>query len=237
MSDKELDAAQAILRRLELLIEQIAMVCHETNRAYCRSIGDASLLTWDEAPQWQRDSVRLGVQFHLDNPEASASASHEAWLETKRRDGWAYGPVKDAAKKRHPCFVPHHELPVEQRVKDVLFKGVVDAMRVLGARLAPLETMTEEFRLRLELNANPLVGMCLAELDAQRLARARARREALEEAIQAVRAVNQAPLAFDIKVWICGWCNAASAIGPARVQHYTTCPEARLEAIRDREEA
>ena len=53
-------------------------------------------------------------------------------------------------------------------------------------RLAPLETMTEDVRLRLELSSNPLVGICLAELEAQRLARARERREIYDDIIEAL---------------------------------------------------
>ncbi len=88
-------------------------------------------MDWAFAPEWQQNSAIKGVEFHLDNSDATPAASHESWLAEKERDGWKYGPVKDAEKKEHPCFVPYLELPVEQRVKDSLFKGVVDAMRVL----------------------------------------------------------------------------------------------------------
>lgn len=112
-------------------VEQIARIAHETNRAYCQSIGDTSQPSWEEAPEWQRQSAISGVEFHLDahgrGEVPAASASHESWLEEKRRDGWTYGPVKDAEKKEHPCFVPYDELPIEQRLKDYLFGVVVAA--------------------------------------------------------------------------------------------------------------
>jgi len=111
-------------------IEQIARVCHEANRAYCRTIGDDSQKPWDEAEQWQRDSALKGVSFAISKPDAPASAQHDAWLADKKRDWWkcgSVGPVKDAATKEHPCFVPYDELPLEQRVKDYLFKSVVSA--------------------------------------------------------------------------------------------------------------
>lgn len=110
-------------------IEQIARVAHETNRAYCTTIGDYSQPTWDDAPAWQRESAIKGVQFHLDahakGEIPAPSASHDSWLEEKRRDGWVFGPIKDASKKEHPCFVPYNELPLEQRLKDYLFGGIV----------------------------------------------------------------------------------------------------------------
>jgi hypothetical protein len=106
---------------------QVAMICHETNKAYCESIGDSSQKSWNLAEQWQRDSAINGVRFAIENPDASASAQHEVWMDAKFADGWVYGPVKDATKKQHPCLVPYLDLPVEQRIKDYLFKAVVSA--------------------------------------------------------------------------------------------------------------
>ena len=107
----------------------IAIVCHDANRAYCATIGDDSQVAWADAPDWQKDSAIKGVSFCLDNPDAPASANHESWLEVKRADGWTYGPVKDAEKKEHPCFIPYEGLPVEQQKKDALFKAIVAALR------------------------------------------------------------------------------------------------------------
>lgn len=109
------------------ILEQIAEVCHETNRAYCRTIGDASQPSWNEAPEWQRQSAINGVKFHTEHPEAKPSHIHEEWLKEKERTGWRYGPVKDPEKKEHPCFVPYDQLPEEQKLKDFLFKAVVDS--------------------------------------------------------------------------------------------------------------
>ena len=107
---------------------QIAQVCHEANTAYCLVIGDNSQKHWDDAEQWQRESAVAGVNFALANPDALASAQHDAWLNDKTRDGWIYGPTKNAALKQHPCMVPYLELPLEQRLKDSLFKAVVKGL-------------------------------------------------------------------------------------------------------------
>jgi hypothetical protein len=118
-------------------IGQIARIAHETNRVYCESIGDHSQSQWETAPQWQRESAVKGVHFHLaahaKGETPSASASHESWLEEKRVAGWKYGPVKDAEKKEHPCYLPYDQLPVEQRLKDYLFGAVVAAFVRGGA--------------------------------------------------------------------------------------------------------
>lgn len=110
-------------------IEQIAKVCHEANKAYCESIGDYSQKSWEDAEQWQRDSAMMGVEFRLNNPDAPRSLQHDAWSGQKVKDGWVYGEVKDAVAKTHPCLVPYEELPEEQRKKDALFQGIVDALR------------------------------------------------------------------------------------------------------------
>lgn len=108
---------------------EIAKVCHETNRAYCQTLGDNSQPPWEEAPEWQKTSAVNGVNFHLANPNSKPSHSHEEWLKEKEATGWKYGPTKDPAKKEHPCFVPYDELPAAQKAKDALFVGVVNALR------------------------------------------------------------------------------------------------------------
>jgi len=108
--------------------EIIARVCHEVNRAYCQALGDMSQPTWEEAPDWQRVSARGGVAFHTSGDHGPA-ASHVSWMAQKEAEGWKYGPVKDAEKKEHPCYLPYEELPAEQRAKDYIFRAIVHAMR------------------------------------------------------------------------------------------------------------
>lgn len=112
-------------------IEQVAQVCHEANRAYCDTIGDHTQPPWLTAPEWQKDSARKGVEFHIAHLSAgekpSPAASHESWLAEKTREGWKYGPVKDPEKKEHPCFLPYEQLPIEQRLKDYIFAAIVEA--------------------------------------------------------------------------------------------------------------
>lgn len=114
------------------IIEEFARIAHEVNRAYCEALGDYSQKPWCDAPDWQRESAINGVRFHIGNPQALPSQSHESWLAEKAAAGWAYGPVKDEAKKQHPCFVPFDNLPQEQKAKDFLFRGVVHALTNAG---------------------------------------------------------------------------------------------------------
>ncbi|HEX7727474.1 MAG TPA: RyR domain-containing protein [Terracidiphilus sp.] len=111
--------------------EQVARVCHEANRAYCAGLGDTTQPVWEDAPDWQQRSAVKGVRFHMEQlakgERPFPADSHNAWLAEKRAEGWQYGPVKDAEKKLHPCFMPYDGLPVEQRTKDYLFAGIVEA--------------------------------------------------------------------------------------------------------------
>jgi len=110
-------------------IKIIAGVCHEANKEFCRMNGDSSQVTFSQAPTWQRDSAVAGVKFRLANPDAPVDAQHNAWMESKLKDGWVYGEVKDAEKKTHPCLVPFAELPPFQQKKDTLFCAIVDALK------------------------------------------------------------------------------------------------------------
>ena len=108
--------------------EDIARVCHEANRAICQSYGDDSLVPWDDSTEEQRNSCMDGVRFHVMDPNADPAASHQNWMKFKLDAGWHHGPVKDEALKTHPCLVPYHELPVEQKTKDYVFKAIVHAL-------------------------------------------------------------------------------------------------------------
>lgn len=107
---------------------RVARACHEANRAICEAFGDPSQKPWDQAEKWQQDSAIKGVVFALDNPAAPPSAQHDAWHADKVAAGWTFGEVKDADAKTHPCMVRYDQLPPEQRVKDGVFKAIVNAL-------------------------------------------------------------------------------------------------------------
>jgi len=114
-------------------VARIARVTHEANRLWCLYNGDDSQPTWEESPQWQKESAFAGVRFHAFNPDATGEASHSEWLRHKEAEGWVYGEVKDEEAKTHPCIVAYDDLPKEEKFKDDLFRTIVDAeVRGLG---------------------------------------------------------------------------------------------------------
>lgn len=124
---------------------QVARIVHEANRAYCQSTGDHSQPPWAQAPDWQKSSAMQGVDAILEGRVTRPEQSHESWLAEKTRDGWKYGPVKDPVTKKHPCFVPYPDLPLAQRLKDVIFFAIVRAiLDALTATAQPQKTGSTE---------------------------------------------------------------------------------------------
>lgn len=112
---------------MDELIEMCARAAHEVNRTYCMTLGDDSQPTWEEAPEWQRESAIHGATRAIDG-ERKPDESHDDWAGEKLSDGWQWGRVKDAAKKTHPCLLPYDQLPKHQQVKDEIFLSVVSGV-------------------------------------------------------------------------------------------------------------
>lgn len=112
-----------------LTVEDVAKICHSANKILCQANGDWSQPVWANAPDWQRASAIDGVKFLLDNPDAGPGDSHRNWLVMKEKEGWVYGPVKDPAKKEHPCIMHFDDLPPFQQAKDHLFCGIVRSLQ------------------------------------------------------------------------------------------------------------
>lgn len=111
------------------MIQRIAQVCHEANRAAQIIAGDDPVSEpWDEASEDQRQSAMNGVSAYLDS-EMTPEQMHAAWSEWKLLGGWVHGAQKDETAKTHPCLVPYVDLPESQRLKDRLFIHVIKAFQ------------------------------------------------------------------------------------------------------------
>jgi hypothetical protein len=110
-------------------VNNAASVAHSANRAYCRALGDFSQPDWGEAPYWQVETVRNGIRFAWEHPDATPEDSHKSWMEQKVREGWKYGEKKDVEKKEHPYMVPYDQLSEEQQMKDKIFVAIARAMK------------------------------------------------------------------------------------------------------------
>lgn len=63
--------------------------------------------------------------------ERLAENAHEVWAQQRMTDGWTYGPVRDDAKKQHPCLVPYEELPESEKEYDR--KTAIETIKVILA--------------------------------------------------------------------------------------------------------
>lgn len=111
------------------MVEACARAAHEVNRAYCQALGDHSQPAWADAPEWQKNSARMGAELHL-TQDAGPEASHQSWMKQKLDEGWVYGTEKDPEKKTHPCLVAFEDLPVAQQAKDFIFRATIHATRI-----------------------------------------------------------------------------------------------------------
>ena len=114
--------------------EQTAQLCHEANAAYCRARGDYSHADWADTPQNIQESAIKSVLFHWYNPDKTPRESHEEWMRHKREEGWQYGQQKDTGQRKHPCFMPYDNLPVEEKAKDHIFKAISNTAAKLNAQ-------------------------------------------------------------------------------------------------------
>jgi ryanodine receptor 2 len=70
--------------------------------------------------------------------ERLAENAHEVWARQRLRDGWTFGPVRDDAKKHHPCLVPYDELPESEKEYDrATALETLRAILALGYRIEP----------------------------------------------------------------------------------------------------
>lgn len=115
----------------------IAKVCHEANLVICHFNGEDTQKNWNECPQSQRESMVKGVEFRLANPDSTPEDQHNAWMEDKINEGWAFGEVKDVNAKTHPSLVEYSELPESVKIKDNLFQGIVDSLKSFIPKAEP----------------------------------------------------------------------------------------------------
>lgn len=107
------------------LVEFLARICHNVNRAFSQAFDTPVQPVWGDAPECQKDNARKGVALHMNHPEAGPAASHAAWFMHRENEGWKYGPVEDPVNKTHPYMVHFDELPAHKRARYFIFRATV----------------------------------------------------------------------------------------------------------------
>lgn len=112
-------------------IETAARAAHEAIRALQIAHNEPGVaLPWPQVAKDIRESCKIGVKRVIENPDIEDEELHNSWVETKKSQGYTYGPKRDDVLKQHHCMVPYNELSAHDRSKDLIFRSVVKA--VLG---------------------------------------------------------------------------------------------------------
>ena len=116
-----------------MLAQHIAQVTHAANRALQQVLNDPNNPVspeWANLSEETRQSAIVGVQKALDG--ATPEQLHEEWCKFKTEHGWIHGPIKNERAKTHPCLVPYSDLPMRERLKDALFRNIVNTFAPEG---------------------------------------------------------------------------------------------------------
>lgn len=81
------------------------MKCNETDKECCR-------------PQSTDTGDVVLPESLMPLIEALAENVHDTWAKGRIDEGWTYGPVRDDARKQHPCLVPYADLPESEKAYD-----------------------------------------------------------------------------------------------------------------------
>jgi len=110
---------------------QVARAAHNTYAAYCKTIGDHNVESWDDAQAWQRESS-IAMTRSILAGSFSVSAEHERWLAEKKEKGFVYAATRNDDPTKgpltNPNIRPYNELPFAQRVK-----GALLVVAIIGA--------------------------------------------------------------------------------------------------------
>ena len=104
---------------------KIAETAHNINILYCEGMGDTIRISWEASGNAFKASVWEAVKSVAENPGVAPEACHDHWMVNKKKMGWTLGLCLSYEAKTHPLLIPYAELPLCQRIKDILFMSVV----------------------------------------------------------------------------------------------------------------
>lgn len=83
----------------------------------------------------------------LELQEAIAENAHEVWAETRRNEGWTYGPFRDDEKKQNPDMIPYNLLPESEKEYDRLMAmNTIKLVKKLGWAFTKKDTTVKKVR-------------------------------------------------------------------------------------------
>lgn len=110
-------------------VYEIARVCHYALKAYDENVGGDGYVAWDRMNSEMREVVMDGVRFCLGNDNVTGEMLHRNWMVKMIAEGWVFGVERDLKRKTHPHVIPWRQLSNVQRMKDILFAGIVESFK------------------------------------------------------------------------------------------------------------
>lgn len=81
------------------------------------------------------DKVKLSSELEEDIEKISENI-HRVWAEQRTKQGWSYGEVYDAEKKKHPCLIEYNALSeTEKDVDRATVIGTIKNLILLGYKI------------------------------------------------------------------------------------------------------
>jgi len=140
-----------------ITLETVAKTAWTVNQGYCGSLGDTSIVDWEQAGTDQQQNYLKAINNSL---RFNYTPEQQAWLKSKTDDGWTYGSVKDEGTKKHPSILPYAALPKEIQTKDYLFRSVVNGLK----SQLPVPSETREIEIVVDDKNNPFLPWKFAHL-------------------------------------------------------------------------
>jgi len=109
-------------------LAEVARMVHQTDKAYCESIGDYSNKNWEQAEPADKKRMEDIVQFYTDNPLAMDCSIHNVWIKAMVMDGWVKGDEFNPFTKTHPGIIKFEEIPFEQQVRATIIRRVIGTL-------------------------------------------------------------------------------------------------------------
>jgi hypothetical protein len=110
------------------LISKIAKVCHQAEKSFAESLGDNSMVNWEESSLKIKEDTESKVISVINKENVLAEDLHIQWLDERIEEGWSYGSSIDYKKKTHPNMLPFSELEEYERKKYFLFVSIVKSL-------------------------------------------------------------------------------------------------------------
>ncbi|XP_070577063.1 ryanodine receptor 2-like isoform X7 [Ptychodera flava] len=106
------------------------------------------------------DTSSVSIPHYIEGVrDKLAENIHELWCMNKIEAGWTYGPVRDDAKKTHPCLCPFNSLTEEERTFDITMAyETLKTLIALGYHVGIDEDAARHTLRRLRLPMNYLMS-------------------------------------------------------------------------------